>query len=212
MAKASRKRKKSKPAQSKPAQTKSAQKAPARKPFPTRYVIYGVAVLALAGALYSIVGGQLEEGAFDALAESGQKTLERVETFPSEGRQHVPAGSNIRYGTNPPTSGPHFIHWVNPGFYTSSRGQSNLVHSLEHGMIVIYYDQPGSEVMDTMKDWTALFTGPWSGIVTVRKSGLGEKVILTAWRRILRLDRFEPEAAAAFIDAYRGRGPENPVR
>ena len=79
-------------------------------------------------------------------------------------------------------------------------------------MIVIYYDQPSAEDLETLKRWTALFTGPWSGIVSVRRAGLGEKVILTAWRRILRLDRLETEAAAAFIDAYRGRGPENPVR
>ncbi|MDD9925191.1 MAG: DUF3105 domain-containing protein, partial [Rhodospirillaceae bacterium] len=125
---------------------------------------------------------------------------------------HVPAGTQINYGTNPPTSGPHFIHWVNPGFYETSKGRSNLVHSLEHGMIVIYYDQPSAEDLETLKRWTALFTGPWSGIVSVRRAGLGEKVILTAWRRILRLDRLETEAAAAFIDAYRGRGPENPVR
>jgi hypothetical protein len=37
-------------------------------------------------------------------------------------------------------------------------------------------------------------------------------VVLTAWRKILKLDSFEPAAAAAFIDTYRGRGPEKRVR
>jgi hypothetical protein len=37
-------------------------------------------------------------------------------------------------------------------------------------------------------------------------------VVLTAWRKILKLDTFEPASAAAFVDAYRGRGPENKVR
>ena len=183
-----------------------------KKLFSARYVVYGVAVLALIGAGYGIFTSQQEEGAFDALAAAGKEELERVEKFPSEGRTHLPAGSQISYGTHPPTSGPHYLQWVNPGFYETLKGWSNLVHSLEHGMIVIYYDQPAVDALETLKSWTSLFTGPWSGIVMVRKAGLGEKLILTAWRRILRLDRFEIEAAAAFIDAYRGRGPENPVR
>jgi hypothetical protein len=83
---------------------------------------------------------------------------------------------------------------------------------MEHGMVVIHYDTPGDAVMATIRDWTGLFTGPWSGIVTVRRAGLGEKLILTAWRRTLRLNRFEEKSAAAFIDAFRGRGPERQVR
>ncbi len=55
-------------------------------------------------------------------------------------------------------------------------------------------------------------TPRWAGIVVTPKSGLGETVVLTAWTRVLRLKPFEPEAAAAFIDAFRGRGPERPVR
>ena len=43
-------------------------------------------------------------------------------------------------------------------------------------------------------------------------SGLGKSVVLTAWRKILKLDSFEPAAAAAFVDTYRGRGPEKRVR
>ena len=212
MAKLSRKRKKALAKQPKNVSSKRSAEETKPTSFPTRYVIYGIAVLALAGAGYGFFAAQQEEGAFEAFAAAGQSELKRVEMFPNEGRTHVPAGTQINYGTNPPTSGPHFIHWVNPGFYATSKGRSNLVHSLEHGMIVIYYDQPSAEDLETLKRWTALFTGPWSGIVSVRRAGLGEKVILTAWRRILRLDHLETEAAAAFIDAYRGRGPENPVR
>lgn len=44
------------------------------------------------------------------------------------------------------------------------------------------------------------------------RPGLGETIILAAWRRTLTLDPFDGDAAAAFIDAYRGRGPEHLVR
>jgi len=46
----------------------------------------------------------------------------------------------------------------------------------------------------------------------IREGGLGQRLILTAWGEILRLDHFDPAVAAAFVDKYRGRGPENPVR
>ncbi len=204
MAKSSRKRKKSKQS--------AAETAPKQGKFPTKYLVYGLAVLALVGAGYGIFSGQQEAAAFEGLAEEGRPSLSLVKTHPSEGRTHMPPGSRITYGTNPPTSGPHFQTWVDPGFYETAKGRSNLVHSLEHGMIVVFYDQPGGQELETLRAWTGLFNGPWSGIVSVRKTGLGKKLIFTAWRRILTLDRFDAPAAAAFIDAYRGRGPENPVR
>ncbi len=204
MAKSSKKRKKTSAA--------SGSTAPKRSAFPTKYAIYGLAVLALAGAIYGIISGQQDASAFEALARDGREALSRVKSFPNEGRTHMPAGSRLTYGTNPPTSGAHFIHWVDPGFYPTAKGRSNLVHSLEHGMIVIFYDKPGEGVIGKLRTWTDLFNGPWSGIVAVQKAGLGKKLILTAWRKMLKLDSFDPETAAAFIDAYRGRGPENPVR
>jgi hypothetical protein len=83
---------------------------------------------------------------------------------------------------------------------------------LEHGNIVIYYDAPETEVLATLKDWAGLYGGQWDGLVVTPHSGLGKTIVMTAWRKILRLDTFDPAAAAAFIDAYRGRGPEHPVR
>jgi hypothetical protein len=46
----------------------------------------------------------------------------------------------------------------------------------------------------------------------VTHEGLGDGVVLTAWTKKLVLPEFQPEAAATFIDTYRGRGPENSVR
>ena len=203
------------------AKSKSKRKKPQSSPqpavekgikFPTKYVLYGVAALAVAGAVYGIFSGQQDASAFTILAEEGRPALTKVKTYPNEGRTHVPSGTQISYGTNPPTSGSHFPTWADPGFYETAKGRSNLVHSLEHGMIVIFYDAPDDEAMKTLRAWTDLFNGPWSGIVAVRRAGLGEKLIFTAWRRILRQGRLDAPAAAAFIDAYRGRGPENPVR
>lgn len=66
--------------------------------------------------------------------------------------------------------------------------------------------------MDILKRWAGLYGGQWDGLVVTPKPGLGEAIVLTAWTKLLRLAPFDAEAAAAFIDAFRGRGPENPVR
>ncbi|PSN11618.1 hypothetical protein C7293_23530, partial [filamentous cyanobacterium CCT1] len=101
---------------------------------------------------------------------------------------------------------------VMPGVYTEAQRPEQLVHALEHGNIVIYYDQPTAEAMTTLKSWADQFSGPWEGIVVVPKAGLGGEIVLTAWTKKLAMPEFSPQAAAAFVDEYRGRGPENPVR
>jgi len=203
MAKSKRKRGKTTPAE---------QPSAAAARFPRKYAIYAIAAGLLAWLGYDFYVSQNQADAFAILAEQGQSALTRVEVRRSEGRTHLRAGQQITYNTDPPTSGPHYSVWVDPGFYDSAKSRSNLVHSMEHGMIVIHYDAPGDAVMATIRSWAGLFTGPWSGIVAVRRAGLGEKLILTAWRRTLRLNRFEEKPAAAFIDAFRGRGPEKKVR
>ena len=165
-----------------------------------------------------VVGGgylwklQQAGSTFDALIAEGQPALARVEITPDRGGGHLGPGQGHSYGTAFPTSGIHDRVPIDPGFYTEPQRATQLVHAVEHGHIVIYYDQPGAEARGAIEDWTGLFGGQWGGVVAVPSSGLGKAVILTAWRKILKLDAFEPAAAAAFVDAYRGRGPENMVR
>lgn len=186
----------------------------ARRP-DTRWRVWGagaLAILALGWGGWSWWQGQQVANQFPALVAAGQAGLSRVETPRDEGRGHVGPGQTVRYETDPPNSGPHWTTWVNPGIYTTAPRNEQLVHSLEHGHIVIYYDQPGEEAMRTLRAWVDRYQGQWDGVLVVRREGLGQRLILTAWNKILRLDRFDPAVAAAFVDKYRGRGPENPVR
>ena len=63
-----------------------------------------------------------------------------------------------------------------------------------------------------LEDWAGLYTGPWSGVVVTPAPGIGEELVLTAWNQTLRLKPFDAASAAAFVDRFRGRGPEHPVR
>ncbi len=170
-----------------------------------------VLAAAVGGGLYFWRLQQAGSG-FAALIAEGQPALARVETSPDRGGGHLGPGQGHSYGTAFPTSGIHDRVPIDPGFYTGPQRATQLVHAVEHGHVVIYYDDPGAEARDTLEAWTTLFGGSWDGVVAVPSSGLGKAVVLTAWHKILKLDSFEPAAAAAFIDTYRGRGPEKRVR
>jgi hypothetical protein len=181
----------------------------------TRYLnlIFGVAALGavVAGGVY--VWSNLNvKSSFLSYADQGRGRLDGVVTRGNLGRGHLAPGELQHYAAEFPTSGRHSLTWAPPGFHRQAQPPTLLVHALEHGNIVIYYDQPGPAVIDTLEDWAGLYGGQWDGLVAVPKPGLGERVVLTAWTRELRLARFDPALAAAFIDKYRGRGPENPVR
>ena len=170
-----------------------------------------LAILLFAGGFYwwQSPSGDAE---FMALADRGRAALRQVNTDPSDGTVHLAPGQSYRYRSSFPTSGPHDPRWTQAGFHATPQPATQLVHALEHGNVVIYYDAPAPEAVDTLKRWARLYRGQWDGVVVTSNSGLGEAIVLTAWNKRLRLARFEPQAAAAFVDAYRGRGPENPVR
>lgn len=171
-----------------------------------------VAVVAILGGAFYWWQIMRTADRFEALAAEGQPALERVETLRNDGRTHLQLGQGHRYAEAFPTSGPHALVWTDAGVYREPQPPTMLVHALEHGNVVIYHENPGAAAMDQIEAWAALYSGQWDGVVVTPFSGLGEAVVLTAWRKKLELNPFEPAAAAAFIDAYRGRGPENPVR
>lgn len=54
-----------------------------------------------------------------------------------EGHEHVDIGTSVEYKTNPPTSGNHYADWTRAGVYETSKDDRNLVHSLEHGYVIM---------------------------------------------------------------------------
>ncbi len=177
------------------------------------YVIVAAAVIVVAAgaALYWWRAAGTER-AFLELAGQGRPALTRVQTFDSASPRHLNPNEPVEYPGRFPTSGDHYPTRVEPGFYSQEQIPAELVHAAEHGNAVIYYDEPGDEVIATLRGWARLYGGIWDGVVVTPMPGLGATVVLTAWTKRLTLQSFDPAAAAAFIDAFRGRGPENPVR
>lgn len=174
--------------------------------------LFASAALAFAILATAPAAGWTAPMDFEELVTAGQPALAQVETLPDAGRDHIPADRSVAYATVPPTSGPHYDRWIQPGVHDEIQPRELLVHSLEHGNIVIYLDKGRTDVPEELVGWARKFTGQWDGVIITRLPDIGDKVILTAWERNLELASFNAAAAAAFIDAYRGRGPENPVR
>ncbi len=187
------------------------------KPSPgTRRInlVLGVLVLALAGAggAYWFLSAQSER-AFQALADQGRERLPALVTSnPNHGGGHGQLGAAYYYEGEFPTSGRHDPVPTSPDVYRVPVRPGQLVHALEHGHVVIYYDTPEPDALATSKDWAGLYGGKWDGVVVAPTDGLGRDLVLTAWAKTLRLRSFDAALAAAFIDRYRGRGPEHPVR
>lgn len=174
------------------------------------FIIVG-AVVILGGGGYIWQTAKADR-AFQDLAESGQAALAQVERQADLGRRHLNHGESYLYTDAYPTTGPHAPIPTQPGFYTAPRLAVNLVHAMEHGNVVVYYDPAQADSGQTLKQWTELYAGAWDGLVVVPRAGLNKQLVLAAWRRRLRLETFDQASAAAFIDAYRGRGPERKVR
>jgi hypothetical protein len=132
---------------------------------------------------------------------------------PCKSANHVADGTQVTYQTDPPTSGEHYSRWVNPGFYGKAQTPELLVHNLEHGHVVLYYNTAklSQEQLAAVKAAAEKFKGNWDGVVAVPREN-GPALILTAWEHSLTLETFDQAKMDVFVDTFRGRGPENPVR
>lgn len=62
------------------------------------------------------------------------------EAVASLSRDHVTDIYGVIYNSNPPTSGPHFPVWAKPGVYDRLLSDGYLIHSMEHGYVIVWYD------------------------------------------------------------------------
>lgn len=56
------------------------------------------------------------------------------------GRKHVAVGSLKNSPGDLPTSGDHYVDWVRAGVYEAPKDDGNLIHSMEHGYVIMHYN------------------------------------------------------------------------
>lgn len=178
---------------------------------PRRWALLGALVVAFAAIGYTLWQNR---SAATAERKAWETELAQVQSFPAEPADHVAPGTAVQYLTQPPTSGPHYDSTAPSGMHDRDVDARLLVHNLEHGHIVIYYDKQAlsQEALGRLRQLTSQYRGHWDAVLAVPGGDSDAPIVLTAWTKMLRLKEYRPAAVDAFVDAYRGRGPEKPVR
>jgi hypothetical protein len=150
--------------------------------------------------------GSANPPAFPTITGGG--TCDDVEEFEDQGDDHIRPGQlHPPYNSNPPTSG---WHWADPkewGIYSTPQVQEQLVHNLEHGGIVIQYNNLTPGELQRLLDFVRrtprhIIVAPYPGL------DRGVRVAFTAWTLSQQCDGVDLEALADFIDEFRDQGPE----
>ena len=132
--------------------------------------------------------------------------------FPNEGHQHLNPLEPAVYNTDPPTSGNHYPTFVVPGYYDKVQVPGRLVHSLEHGNVVIYYDPAltPSATLDKLKALVTENPGKlgFGGVVVTPRTDSRFPFIATGWKWWLRESAYNDAELRAFVRAYLFKGPE----
>ncbi len=141
--------------------------------------------------------------------------------FPTQGNSHIPQGSAspIEYNSVPPTSGPHYPGLAPWDVYTEPIRYEQLLHNLEDGGVVIYYQCPEGcpELVAQLEELVRPYVDEGRHVVVAPNvpgwtpSGnqpahkdMGAQIALTAWRVLDKLDAFDAERIRAFIERYEG--------
>jgi hypothetical protein len=179
-----------------------------------------------------LIGGVLLAGlvilALVLLMSGGQDPNQGVAQA-DDGNAHVDIGITCRtagdpcgpdpYSSLPATSGPHWdpSGVANWGVYSTPQNETQLIHNLEHGGIVIWYDPDAvdaaqvdelsryvtTQVSSGISGRFKFILSPWGG-----EEELPSPIVATAWRYLLELDEVDTGALDAFTRARYGIAPE----
>src|SRR5439155_21000228 len=129
-----------------------------------------------------------------------------IENLADEGRSVVPPNVQPLYGTDPPTSGPHYSTPVAPGVYNVVQAAGGLVEALLHSNVVIYVDmaRASQSVKDALTALANAHTDPYAGVIVVPRTDANFLVIATAWDHRLRLTSYDAAKIAAFLTQFLG--------
>ncbi|MCE7987959.1 MAG: DUF3105 domain-containing protein [Caldilinea sp. CFX5] len=143
------------------------------------------------------------------------------QTFAMQGNIHIAHGqfSPAPYNSTPPTSGPHYPDIVAWQLYEQPFPYEQLVHNLEDGGVVIYYQcaEPCPELVEQLRTLVQPYqetgrhvvvapndpTWTLSGAVKPH-ADMGAPIAVVAWRKLLKLDAVDAEKINQFIEAFEG--------
>ena len=151
----------------------------------------------------SLLGEKQEVEEEDRLAT--ELVGEKIEIMDSP---HIALGDlHEPYNSNPPTSGPHTGNDVaGAGIKDEPVPDEIVVHSLEHGAVVLWYRADlGEENIARLKK---IFTESSGKKIMMPRENMDTPIALTSWGYLLELQVVEEEKIKAFIETNSDRAPE----
>ncbi len=137
---------------------------------------------------------------------SGSAICGNLQVLEDEGRGHLAPGDPIpTYLTNPPTSGTHNPTWYPAGVYDNNADITQLVHSLEHGYTILYYNDASQDEINQLINIQR--SDPFKTIVAPYPN-MEAKIALVAWARMQYCDGVNEQAIRSFQAQFRNQGPE----
>ncbi len=140
------------------------------------------------------------------------------ETHPPASATHLATCSDIPYDSNPPSGGNHYGVWAAYQSYDFAVPDGFLVHCLEHGAVVFWYNCPdgcADEVARAQAMIDALPLDPLcAGLGTPRRTvlvpspNLDARWAASAWGYLQKADCFDADALSSFYMEHFGQGPE----
>lgn len=138
-----------------------------------------------------------------------------------EGHTHQPVCTDIKYTSNPPTSGDHWPVWAMFKQYDAPVPRQMLVHNLEHGSIVLLHNCAGAcpDVVSALVGARATFgsdtlcvtsnpTGPAARFVISPDPKIPTPIAISAWRASYTATCIDKPSIDAFVSKHYGKGTE----
>jgi hypothetical protein len=151
------------------------------------------------------------------LAGACEVTIE-LPPLQAQNSQHVKDGTDVPYCSNPPSSGPHYPLWADFKEYPGPVPSGYLVHSMEHGAVVLFYkcDPPGCpdivEGLRKMRDVAPVDPRCTDGvkrIIVVPSTTIASKVAAAAWGATYQAPCLDTPSLEAFVRDHYAKGPED---
>ena len=123
------------------------------------------------------------------------------------GNAHVNPPTTVQFSELPPTSGSHWPAPAAPikaGVYTQRQPFEATLHNLEHGGIVIFYNNLSADEVTALNGFVrSASAGPYKKVLDAPYPDLSRaKIVITAWRWHLDLQTVDTAALQKFIQAH----------
>ncbi len=142
------------------------------------------------------------------LVSSGSEPTLAGTAVPVKSRNHVAHGTLPKLA-DPPSSGDHYGDGVaGAGIHETPVEDGYMIHSLEHGAVVLNYDpnQLNPDEINKLKD---LFNNKFVGKkIIMPRPGMSAPIIMVSWGYELKLKTIDEASMINFMQTNNDHGPE----